>query len=107
MGEAVNGPAGYFGQNMNGFADSAIGGFGITGPWTLRWHHSKVAQQALGYEETIRSQRELLESGVFPDDETRAAAAAELEGLLRDRRPTLFDTIVNILRDRGVAMELL
>jgi len=106
MGEAVNGPAGYFGRNVNGFADCVIGGFGVTPPWALRWHHSETSRQTLGHEETIRYQRDLLESGVFPDDATRAAVAVELDTFLRDRHPTLFDTIVSILRERGVAVEL-
>jgi hypothetical protein len=67
----------------------------------------EIARHALGYEETARAQRELLASGGFPDEETRASVAAELETLLRSRGPTLFDTVLDILRDRGVTVELL
>jgi hypothetical protein len=106
IGEAINGPAGYFGQQLNGFADCAMGGFGIERPWTLHWHESKFAREALGYPETIRHQRELLESGTFVDEEARAVAVSDLAAMLSNEGPTLFDTIVDILRARDVTVEL-
>jgi hypothetical protein len=105
IGESVNGAAGYFGKNLNGFADCASGGFGITPPWILRWHHSELARNALGYEETLRHAREEYDAGNFPDEEARLAAKARLENLLALRGPTLFDTIVSILQERGVTVE--
>lgn len=37
IGEAVNGPGGYFGANLDGLRDCLRGGFGITAPFELVW----------------------------------------------------------------------
>lgn len=47
MGEAFNGPGGYFGREWMAFKDCLNGGFGVTPPFTLIWHHADVARQAL------------------------------------------------------------
>lgn len=107
IGEAVNGPAGYFGKNLNGFADCVMGGFGITPPWILRWHYSDMARIALGVQETLRYAREQVELDDFPDDEARKAAQAMIEDLSNDQSLTLFDMIIEILNDRNVTVELL
>lgn len=39
LGEAVNGPGGYFGADLDALADCLRGGFGATTPFTLVWHH--------------------------------------------------------------------
>ena len=107
IGEAVNGPAGYFGKNLNGFADCAMGGFGIKPPWILRWHYSELARKNLGYEETLRHEYELYHRDDSPDDEARTAVMANIKALTNRLGPTLFDTIIEILNDRGVTVELL
>src|SRR2546423_372040 len=38
LGEAINGPAGYFGSSLDSLADCLRGDFGITAPFTLLWH---------------------------------------------------------------------
>lgn len=48
LGEAVNGPGGYFGCNADALADCLRGGFGVTTPCTLVWRDSAVARRALG-----------------------------------------------------------
>ncbi|MER5650942.1 barstar family protein [Streptosporangium sp. NPDC002524] len=47
LGEAINGPGGYFGCNLDALADCLCGGFGTGVPFTLVWHHSRVARQSL------------------------------------------------------------
>lgn len=37
IGEAVNGPGGYYGANLDSLADCLRGGFGPTPPFDLRW----------------------------------------------------------------------
>jgi RNAse (barnase) inhibitor barstar len=37
IGEAVNGPGGYFGANLDSLHDCLRGGFGITAPFDLIW----------------------------------------------------------------------
>ncbi|RKT06300.1 barstar (barnase inhibitor) [Streptomyces sp. 3211.6] len=48
LGEAVNGPGGYFGRCLNGLSDALTGGFGATGPFTLVWHDHETARRCLG-----------------------------------------------------------
>ncbi len=45
LGEAVNGPGGYYGWNLDAVADCLRGGWGATPPFTLRWQGSDVAAQ--------------------------------------------------------------
>ncbi|MFI1015974.1 barstar family protein [Streptomyces sp. NPDC020965] len=40
LGEAVNGPGGYFGWNLAAVDDCLRGGFGARAPFTLEWHNS-------------------------------------------------------------------
>ncbi|MFD4588216.1 hypothetical protein [Streptomyces sp. NPDC058434] len=47
VGEAVNGPGGYFGSSLMGFTDCLRGGWGIDGPFTLVWEDSATAQNWL------------------------------------------------------------
>ncbi|MFB7875501.1 barstar family protein [Nocardia sp. NPDC056064] len=47
LGEAVNGPGGYFGWNLDALADCLRGGFGATPPFTLEWTESSRARSAL------------------------------------------------------------
>ncbi|MGW1515174.1 barstar family protein [Streptomyces sp. NPDC002287] len=48
LGEAVNGPGGYFGRCLNGVSDALGGGFGSDGPFTLVWHDHETARHCLG-----------------------------------------------------------
>lgn len=47
MGEAVNGPGGYFGLSKMSFDDCLFGGFGLTGPCTLRWRNADRSRRLL------------------------------------------------------------
>jgi RNAse (barnase) inhibitor barstar len=47
VGEAINGPGGYFGWNLDALNDCLRGGFGATTPFTLIWSDSQVARQSL------------------------------------------------------------
>ncbi len=48
IGEAVNGPGGYFGAGLDGLSDCLCGGFGAKVPFTLIWKNSSVARAHLG-----------------------------------------------------------
>jgi RNAse (barnase) inhibitor barstar len=56
MGEAVNGPGGYFGQNLDAFNDCLSGGFGTPddGGFVVEWRDHEVSRRNLGYPETVR-----------------------------------------------------
>ncbi|MCX4981428.1 barstar family protein [Streptomyces sp. NBC_00572] len=47
LGEAVNGPGGYFGGCLQALHDCQGGGFGFTAPSTLTWRNSDVARAHL------------------------------------------------------------
>lgn len=44
MGEAINGPGGYFGWNLDALNDCLGGGFGARTPFTLNWHSFATAR---------------------------------------------------------------
>ncbi|GAB3899118.1 hypothetical protein GCM10029964_084580 [Kibdelosporangium lantanae] len=52
IGEAINGPGGYFGWNLSALDDCLRGGFGAQAPFRLVWHNSAVAREHLvvGYD---------------------------------------------------------
>ncbi|UMP04910.1 barstar family protein [Amycolatopsis sp. EV170708-02-1] len=52
LGEAINGPGGYFGWNLDALEDCLRGGFGAQAPFHLVWHESAVAREhlAAGYD---------------------------------------------------------
>ncbi|MEV0147410.1 MULTISPECIES: barstar family protein [unclassified Nonomuraea] len=52
IGEAINGPGGYFGWNLDALHDCLSHGWGAATPFRLIWHHSDVALRHLvpGYD---------------------------------------------------------
>jgi RNAse (barnase) inhibitor barstar len=48
LGEAVNGPGGYFGWGLDALDDCLTGRWGATPPLSLVWHDSAVARRCLG-----------------------------------------------------------
>ncbi|MFF5701358.1 barstar family protein [Streptomyces sp. NPDC012794] len=77
IGEAVNGPGGYFGWNLDALYDCLRGGWGATTPFTLHWDSSAEARMRLV---------ERVPSG--------------------DREVVLFDLLVGILEEQGVSVVL-
>ncbi|GII04247.1 hypothetical protein Pta02_62550 [Planobispora takensis] len=47
IGEAINGPGGYFGWNLDALDDCLAGRFGARTPFTLIWSDSQVARESL------------------------------------------------------------
>ncbi|MDF2710510.1 MAG: hypothetical protein K0R62_6162, partial [Nonomuraea muscovyensis] len=47
MGEAINGPGGYFGWNLDALDDCLGGRFGARAPFTLIWNESHIARRSL------------------------------------------------------------
>ncbi|WP_370872141.1 barstar family protein [Spirilliplanes yamanashiensis] len=58
MGAAI-GCGGYFGRNLDAFADCLRGGFGTPedGDFTVVWRAHEHSRTALGYPETVRQRR--------------------------------------------------
>ncbi|MEE1845514.1 MULTISPECIES: barstar family protein [unclassified Streptomyces] len=96
IGEAVNGPGGYFGRNLDALADCLGGGMGTPddGDFDWEWRDHAASARALGHEETARWLRQSLDR---VDPTNRAAVRRRLDEALAGRGPTLFELIVEIL----------
>lgn len=99
MGEAVNGPGGYFGRNLNAFNDCLRGGFGTPedDDYIIEWHHHEQSRAALGHPETVR-QLELRLAHCHPSH--RPAVRADLEAARAGHGPTVFDWLTGIFEDQ-------
>ncbi|MFF2328025.1 MULTISPECIES: barstar family protein [unclassified Streptomyces] len=97
IGEAVNGPGGYFGRNFDSLADCLGGGMGTPddGDFVFEWRDHARSAQTLGHEETARYLRQGL-SRAHPTN--RPSFQRRLDEALAGRGPTLFDLLVDTLR---------
>ncbi|MFC4517986.1 barstar family protein [Streptomyces ehimensis] len=77
IGEAINGPGGYFGWNLDALDDCLSGGWGAATPFTLHWDFSAEARARLA---------ERVPAG--------------------DREIVLFDLLLKIFEERGVSVIL-
>lgn len=77
IGEAVNGPGGYFGWNLAALDDCLFGGWGACRPFTVHWRYSA---------------------------ESRARLVERVH--LGDREVALFDLLMEIFEERGVSVLL-
>ncbi|WP_035796644.1 barstar family protein [Kitasatospora mediocidica] len=100
IGEAVNGPGGYFGRNLDAFADCLSGGFGQPddGDYVIEWRDHAISREHLGYPETVR-QLELRLTRCHPTN--RPAVSAELAAARDGRGTTVFDWLVEIFEERA------
>ncbi|MFD8686263.1 barstar family protein [Streptomyces sp. NPDC059651] len=99
IGEAVNGPGGYFGRNLDAFADCLSGGMGTPddGDFVIEWRDHARSARALGHEETARHLGRLAgRAHASNQQRLRAESAQAAAGI----GPTLFDRLVEIIRDR-------
>ena len=77
IGEAINGPGGYFGWNLDALDDCLNGGWGAAPAFTLEWRHSEVARSRLVEHPAVQG-----------------------------GPSTLFELILKIINDRGVEVVL-
>ncbi|GGP72286.1 barstar family protein [Streptomyces sindenensis] len=100
MGEAVNGPGGYFGRGLDSFADCLRGGFGTPedDDFAVDWHDHVESARALGYAETVRH-LEIRLSRCHPAN--RPSVAEELAAARDGEGPTVFDRLVEIFEDEA------
>ena len=88
-----------YGRNLDAFNDVLRGGFGTPdGGFRLRWLSHRESRERLGYEETVR-QLELRLERCHPTN------TGQVEEQLRQAKlqqgPTVFDWLVEIIRDHG------
>ncbi|MGQ7746943.1 barstar family protein [Streptomyces sp. WC2508] len=77
IGEAINGPGGYFGWNLDALTDCLRGGWGTTTPFTVHWDSSAQAKARL---------------------QERVPSA--------EREVALFDLLLEIFEEQGVSVIL-
>ncbi|KIF70351.1 barnase inhibitor [Streptomyces sp. AcH 505] len=100
IGAAVNGPGGYFGSNLDAFADCLSGGYGTPddGDFVIEWRRHDLSRVALGHQETaVALQRRL--ANAHPAN--RAAIEGELAEAKAGRGPTVFDWLVQIIEEKA------
>lgn len=85
--------------NLDAFNDILRGGFGTPeGGFTMVWRHSAISRERLGYGETIKWLEERVQNchpANVPIMKQRLAEARQGKG------QTLFDMLVEIIRDHG------
>jgi RNAse (barnase) inhibitor barstar len=81
LGEAINGPAGYFGGSTDALADCLCGGFGISVPFTLIWNNHQFSKDKL--------------------------SASTEPPLLLEPGENLWTVIIDIFASRGIVLKLL
>ncbi|MEU9047941.1 MULTISPECIES: barstar family protein [unclassified Kitasatospora] len=89
---------GYFGRNLDAFADCLRGGYGTPddGDWVIEWRDHEVSRRNLGHPETAR-QLELRLGRCHPTN--REDVAAELATARAGKGPTVFDWLVRIIEE--------
>jgi RNAse (barnase) inhibitor barstar len=100
VGEAINGPGGYFGRNLDAFNDCLKGGFGTPDDddYVIEWRDHQTSREYLGYPETVRQ----LEMRLLRCHHTnRPAVAAELVAAREGRGDTEFDWLATIFEDEA------
>jgi hypothetical protein len=85
--------------SLDALDDILRGGFGTpSNGWVLRWLDSESSQIALGYEETLRRLEGVL---LTCHPSNHAHIQARISCARRGEGPTLYDEIVEIIRDHG------
>lgn len=99
----VLGPGAAWGRNLDAFNDILRGVVGTPAEgFTLHWMHAEVSRQSLGYEETVRQLEPKL-AHCHPAN--RDAVRADLARARRCEGPTVFEWLIEIIRDHGVGGE--
>jgi RNAse (barnase) inhibitor barstar len=88
-----------WGHNLDALNDILRGGFGTPEEgFVLRWRHSALSRERLGHPETAR-QLKLRLSRCHPSN--RQSVARELAAAENGSGSTVFDWLVEIIRDHG------
>lgn len=95
---AAMGEDGYFGRNLDAFADCLRGGYGTPedGDYLIEWRDHDVSRRSLGYPETVRRLEQRL---AHAHPANRPRIAAELAEARAGRGPTVYDWLVRIIED--------
>ncbi|MBO1417566.1 barstar family protein [Streptomyces sp. FH025] len=90
---------GYFGRNLDAFADCLSGGYAKAedDDYVIEWRHHEVSRRRLGYPETVRQLERRL-ARAHP--ENRAYVAADLAAAKAGKGPTVYDWLVGIIEEQ-------
>jgi RNAse (barnase) inhibitor barstar len=92
-------PGADWGRNLDAFNDILRGGFGTPEEgFTLRWVHSEISREQLGYPETVRQLERRLER-CHPTNRERMQDY--LSEARQNKGPTVFDWLVDIIQRHG------
>ncbi len=92
-------PDAEWGHNLDAFNDILRGGFGTPDEgFVLRWNNAAISRERLGYPETIRQLEQRLER-CHPLN--RPHVMRELERAKAQQGSTVFDWLIEIIRDHG------
>jgi len=92
-----------WGRNLDSFNDILRGGFGTPERgFILRWTHSDVSREHLGYPETVRQLERQLERC---HSTNRATLRVKLGEARQGKGATVFDWLVEIIRDHDAGGE--
>jgi hypothetical protein len=100
MGEAVNGPGGYFGLSMQAFDDCLFCDFGLETPSQIVWTHSQLSRQALDSAQLAAwCQERLAEMAIENDQDFETGRAWLIRTLAAAEQGTrsLFEEIVEMI----------
>src|SRR5688572_6749974 len=96
-------PNAEWGRNLDAFNDILRGGFGTPEDgFVLRWTHSGLSQERLGYAETARQLERRL-GRCHPLN--REIVRSDLERARKNEGPTVYDWLVEIIRVHGAGGE--
>ncbi len=107
IGEAFNGPEGYFGACLDSLSDCLCGGFGFVPPISMKIVNASQMRRALGVEARrvwLRSR----EQSLLDDESISEQALGELGVPYAEigDESTYFELVVEVLRDGGVNVVL-
>lgn len=92
-------PGATWGRNLDAFNDILRGGFGTPEDgFRLVWKNHARSRESLGYPETVRQLEQRLQT-CHPSN--RSSVAEQLARAGRGDGPTVYDWLVDILRDHG------
>ena len=104
IGEIVNGPGGYFGNNLDALIDCLRGGFGTPAQFRIRWSRSEISRQAMNHADAVLELTNRLERC---DPANRPKVTDELNRAKQSQGQTTFEWVVEILRGaRNVELTL-
>ena len=92
-------PNAEWGRNLDAFNDILRGGFGTPdGGYRFRWVNSETSKRHLGYTETVRQLEQRL---LKCHPANRPSVAAQLEDAKNGTGPTVFEWLIEIIREHG------